>query len=187
MVSWAKFPPTRSWWWLRIGVFTLYEVVAGIRSIWMHMIFSTGSSGSTLKHTRAYSRLAATQAYALFSSILQISSGSWSDKGFMMLMGLLESVGSACLPSAVVVDMFAFFPSIFVKRCVDENSSHTLAWSWSSGLHMSKIGSGDRSKWWGRLACRQGRFNSSSLPKRPMNASRDDPSGYHTTGVPKDH
>ena len=153
----------------------------------MHLIFSKGSSRSTVKHTRAYYRLETTPAYALFSSILQMSLGSWSAKGFMVYMGLLGSVGPFCIPSAKVVDMFASFPSKVDKRCVDANSGHTLAWAWSSRLHMSKIGSGDRSKRWGRLACRQGWFNSSSLPKRPTNASWDDPSGYHTTGVPKDH
>ena len=72
--------------------------------------------------------------------------------------------------SAIVVDMFASFPSKVDKRCVDANSGHTLAWDWSSGMHMSEIGSVDRSKLQGRLACQQGWFNTCSLPKGPMNA-----------------
>jgi hypothetical protein len=62
-----------------------------------------------------------------------------------MYMGLLGSVGPSCLPSAIVVDMFAFFPRKVDKRCVDANSDHTLAWACLSGLHMSKIRSGYRS------------------------------------------
>jgi hypothetical protein len=38
-----------------------------------------------------------------------------------MYMGLLGSVGPSCLPSVIVVDMFAFFPSKVDKRCVDAN------------------------------------------------------------------
>ena len=47
----------------------------------------------------------------------------------MMYTGLLGSVGPFCIPSAIVVDMFAFFPSKVDKRCVVANSSHTLAWA----------------------------------------------------------
>jgi hypothetical protein len=89
----------------------------------------------------------------------------------MMYMGLLGSVGPSCLPSAIVVDIFAFFPSKVDKRCVYMNSGHTLAWAWSSWLHMSKIRNGYRSKWRGWLAFHRGRFNASSLPKRPMKCS----------------
>ena len=46
-----------------------------------------------------------------------------------MYMGLLGSVGPFCIPLAIVVDMFASFPSKVDKRCVDANSGHTLAWA----------------------------------------------------------
>ena len=42
-----------------------------------------------------------------------------------MYMGLLGSVRPFCIPSAIVVDMFASFPSKVDKRCVDTNSGHT--------------------------------------------------------------
>jgi len=47
----------------------------------------------------------------------------------MMYTGLLGSVGPFCIPSAIVVDMFASLPNKVDKRCVDANSGHTLAWA----------------------------------------------------------
>jgi hypothetical protein len=151
----------------------------------MPLIFSKGSSRSTLKHTRAYYRLVATRSYARFSSLLQISSCSWSAKGFMMYMGLPRSVEPSSLPSARVVDMFAFFPGKVDKKVCWCECGHKLAWAWLSRLHMSKICSGYRSKWRGWLALRRGRFYASSLPKGPTKPSRDDPSGNWTTRLRK--
>lgn len=63
------------------------------------------------------------------------------------------------------------------------NPVTTLVKARPSGLHMVKICSENRSKWWwDRLAGRRDWFDASSLHGRPTNASQEDPPGRHTVG-----